>query len=207
MKSNDLLLMFLVGGVALYLNVKKKANENFWPATELPFKISKTNFNGYKIQNNKVVLTDETKALDYISSTVKKRVAFFEKQSLIWCKNNEWDCQPLVKKDWIYYLGEDLLGLQIPNRQINLVFPLTEQNIISFNNKFKEYFLTDPDLVNYLVLNYILAMIKTPINLTNYYYQYWTVNNFINWYKDYLTQLGLEKYLPTDKGIELIIKK
>lgn len=29
MKSNDLLLMFLVGGAALYLNVKKKANENF----------------------------------------------------------------------------------------------------------------------------------------------------------------------------------
>ncbi len=206
MKSNDLLLMFLVGGTALYLNAKKKANENFWPTAELPFKISKTNFSGYKIENNKVVLIDETKTLDYISSIVKKRTEFFEKQSVFWCKNNQWNCQPLVKADWLYYLGEDLLGLQRPNRQINLVFPLTEQNIISFNNKFKEYFLTDPDLINYLVLNYIAAMIKTPVSLINRYYQYWNVNNFINWYKNYLTQLGLEKYLPTDKGIELIIK-
>jgi hypothetical protein len=174
--------------------------------TELPFKISKTNFSGYKIENNKLVLIDETKTLDYISAIVKKRTEFFEKQSVFWCKTNQWDCQPLVKNDWLYYLGEDLLGLQRPNRQINLVFPLTEQNIIAFNNKFKEYFLTDPDLVNYLVLNYIFAMIKTPVSLTNKYYQYWNINNFINWYKNYLTQLGLEKYLPTDKGIELIIK-
>lgn len=206
MKSNDLLLMFLVGGTALFLNAKKKASENFWPDAELPFKVSKTNFSGYKIQNGKVILIDESKTLDYISSTVKKRTVFFEKESLFWC-DKEFDCQPLVKKEWLYHLGNDLLGLYIPNKRKNIIAPLTEQNIISFNNKFKEYFLTDPDLINYIVLNYISAMIKTPVVLTNPYYKYWDINNFINWYKDYLKELGLEKYLPTNKEIDLIIGK
>ena len=106
---NTLPLILLGGlGAAYFLNKKKSPSEIFPP--ESPFRITKTKFPGYDIKNNKVVITDEIKALTYVNKVATVRVKDYDRMAHNCTSTGI--CGQIVQSDWIYYLGLDLFGFR-----------------------------------------------------------------------------------------------
>lgn len=210
---NTLPLLLLGGiGAAFFLNKKKSPLEIFPP--ESPFRITKTKFPGYEFKNNKLIVTDEIKALTYVNKVAVARVKDYDRMSHL-CHVNNGMCSEASQSDWIYYLGLDLFGFLRANRMLSEGFVIShkelhESNIIKFNQKFKEYLTSDPVVFNYLVLNYMKYQIKSdyyPIvgykGKSHQYYKF-TPEILLEWYSNYLTKLELQKYIPTDKEVEFV---
>lgn len=210
---NTLPLLLLGGiGAAFFLNKKKSPLEIFPP--ESPFRITKTKFPGYDIKNNKVVITDEIKAITYVNKVATTRVKDYDRISHFCSKKNGM-CGKVVAIDWIYYLGLDLFGFSRGNRILGGGFvisheALSKSNIVKFDEKFKEYLISDPTNFNYLVLNYMKYQVKSdyyPIvgyQGKSYLYSKFTPEILLDWYSEYLTKLGLQKYIPSDKEVEFV---
>lgn len=210
---NTLPLILLGGlGAAYFLNKKKSPSEIFPP--ESPFRITKTKFPGYDIKNNKVVITDEIKAITYVNKVATARVKDYDRISHF-CNVKNGMCSETSESDWIYYLGLDLFGFFRANRMLSEGFVIShksihEANIIKFNNKFKEYLISDSTNFNYLVLNYMKYQIKSdyyPIvgyQGKSYQYYKFTPEILLEWYSEYLTKLGLQKFIPSNKEVEFV---
>ena len=216
---NTLPLILLGGiGAAFFLNKKKSPLELFPP--ESPFRITKTKFPGYEIKNNKVpgerplVITDEIKAITYVNKVATARVKDYDRISHF-CNAKNGMCGKIVAIDWIYYLGLDLFGFSRGNRILGGGYvisheALSKSNIVKFDEKFKEYLTNDPTNFNYLVLNYMKYQIKSdyyPIvgyQGKSYIYSKFTPEILLDWYSEYLTKLGLQKYIPSDKEVEFV---
>jgi len=210
---NNLPLILLGGlGAAFFLNKKKSPLEIFPP--ESPFKITKTKFPGYEFKNDKLLITDEIKALTHVNNVAVARVKDYDRISHF-CNVKNGMCGKIVAIDWIYYLGLDLFGFCIRNRILGGGFVIShealhESNIVKFDNKFKEYLKSDHVNFNYLVLNYMKYQIKSdyyPIvgyqeKVHNYYK--FTPEILLEWYSKYLTKLELQKYIPTAKEVEFV---
>lgn len=210
---NTLPLLLLGGiGAAFFLNKKKSPLEIFPP--ESPFRITKTKFPGYEIKNNKLTITDEIKAITYVNKVATARVKDYDRISHF-CNVKNGMCSETSESDWIYYLGLDLFGFFRANRMLSEGFVIShksihEANIIKFNNKFKEYLISDSTNFNYLVLNYMKYQIKSdyyPIvgyQGKSYQYYKFTPEILLEWYSEYLTKLGLQKFIPSNKEVEFV---
>jgi hypothetical protein len=210
---NTIPLLLLGAGAAYFLNKQAKSNDSFPP--ERPFRIIKTIFPGYEFKNNKLIVTDESKALTYVNKVAVARIKDYDR--MLHCKNpNKMYCQIIINVDWIYYLGLDLFGFFRKNRgYADAKWPVvTDANIIKFDNQFKKYLVSDPDAFNYLVLNYIKYQVASDYHMLRYYdnwtkiYSYFKANSqvLLDWYKEYLNKLGLVKYFPTNEKIGYILK-
>lgn len=208
---NTLPLLLLGGiGAAFFLN-KKKSTSDIFPS-ESPFKITKTKFPGYEFKNNKLIVTDEIKAITYVNTVAVARVKDYDRISHM-CNSKNKMCGQTVQSDWIYYLGLDLFGFLRANRLLAEGYvnkSIHDSNVIKFDQKFKEYLESNSDTFNYLVLNYIKYQV-----LSNYYpdvsynnniikYSKFTPEILLDWYSEYLTKLGLQKFIPSNKEVEFV---
>lgn len=210
---NNLPLILLGGlGAAYFLNKKKSPLEIFPP--ESPFRVTKTKFPGYEFKDNKLTITDEIKAITHVNKVATARVKDYDRISHF-CNAKNGMCGETSAIDWIYYLGSDLFGFSIRNRILGGGFVIShealhESNIVKFDQKFKEYLTSNPVDFNYLVLNYMKYQIKSDyypiVGYQGKSYQYYKFSPeiLLEWYSKYLTKLGLQKYIPSDKEIEFV---
>lgn len=209
---NNLPLILLGGlGAAFFLTKKKSPLEIFPP--ESPFRVTKTKFPGYEFKDNKLTITDEIKAITHVNKVATARVKDYDRMSHSCSKNGM--CSETSESDWIYYLGLDLFGFLRAHRLLSEGFvsshkAVHESNIVKFDQKFKEYLTSNPVDFNYLVLNYTKYQIKSDyypiVGYQGKSYQYYKFSPeiLLEWYGKYLTKLGLQKYIPSDKEIEFV---
>lgn len=152
--------------------------------------------------------------ITHVNKVATTRVKDYDRISHF-CNAKNGMCGETSAIDWIYYLGSDLFGFSIRNRILGGGFVIShealhESNIVKFDQKFKEYLTSNPVDFNYLVLNYMKYQIKSDyypiVGYQGKSYQYYKFSPeiLLEWYGKYLTKLGLQKYIPSDKEIEFV---
>jgi hypothetical protein len=207
---NNLPLILLGGLGAVFFLSKKKSNSNSTVKLLLT-----TKFPGYEIKNDKFLISNKNKAIEYAQNTGMQRMKILIDNS----KQNAVESNYEILKyqgvlGWLNYPLYDLFGLKTSDWDTKDLYKskyTTHTDFIGpklIESKFSKLFANNSEVMTELYLNYIAAAQSQYMSEVNNEYNFYKGNatKLITSWNDFLKKNNFNKYAITLEDLTELIK-